>query len=92
MLTAQAPLDQPLNELDRLVSQLKSGSVVGEPMRAGDTTVVRFAALEFEMGNAGVAIGYGGGPNARVVPLGVLIVKGEDVRAEIIGARRCHRQ
>jgi len=83
-LTAQAPLDQPLNEFDRLVSQLKSGSMVGEPMRAGDTTVVPFAALEFEMGSAGVAIGYAGGLNARVVPLGVLIVKGDDVRAEVI--------
>lgn len=84
VLMAQAPLDKPLTEFDKLVSQLKSGSVIGEPMRAGDTTVIPFAAIEFAMGSAGVAIGYAGGLNGRVVPLGVLIVKGDDVRAELI--------
>jgi len=33
---AQAPLAKPLAEFDKLVSQLKIGSVVGEPIRVGD--------------------------------------------------------
>jgi uncharacterized spore protein YtfJ len=84
VLMAQAPLEKPLAEFDELVSQLRSGNVVGEPMRAGETTVVPFAAIEFAMGSAGVAIGYAGGLNSRVVPLGVLIVQGDEVRAELI--------
>ena len=37
---AQAPLAQPLADFDKLVSQLKISSVVGEPIRAGDTAVI----------------------------------------------------
>ena len=35
------PLAKPLADFDKLVSQLKVSSVVGEPIRAGDTEVVR---------------------------------------------------
>ena len=44
---AQAPLAKPLADFDKLVSQLKVGGVVGEPIRAGDTTVVPFAKIQF---------------------------------------------
>ncbi len=83
-LQAQTPLATPLAELDKLVAQVTSANVVGEPMRAGDATVVPFAAIQFGVGSAGAAIAVGGGLGGRVVPLGVLIVRGDDVRLEQI--------
>jgi tetratricopeptide (TPR) repeat protein len=80
---AQAPLAQPLTDFDKLVSQLRSSNVVGEPIRVGETTVVPFAKISFGLGGGGAMMGYGGGMGAKTVPLGILIVDGDDVRAEL---------
>ncbi len=80
---AQAPLAQPLADFDKLVSQLKVSSVVGEPIRAGDTAVIPFAKIKFALGGGEVMVGFGAGMGAKTVPLGVLIVEGDDVRAEL---------
>jgi uncharacterized spore protein YtfJ len=79
---AQAPLAQPLDEFAKLVAQLKSTSVVGEPIRAGNTAVIPFAALKFGLGGGGAAAGFGGGMGMKTIPLGVLIVEGDAVRLE----------
>jgi uncharacterized spore protein YtfJ len=76
-------LAKPLAEFDKLVSQLKIGSVVGEPIRVGDTAVIPFAKLQFGLGGGGAMMGFGGGMGAKTVPLGILIVEGDDVRAEL---------
>ena len=81
--SAQAPLAKPLAEFDKLVSQLKIGSVVGEPIRVGDTAVVPFAQIKFGLAGGEAMIGFGGGMDAKTVPLGILIVEGDDVRAEL---------
>jgi uncharacterized spore protein YtfJ len=83
-LQAQTPLAGPLAEFDKLVGQLTSANVVGEPIRAGDVTVVPFAAIQFGVGSAGAATAVGGGMGGRVVPLGVLLVQGDEVRLERI--------
>ncbi len=83
-LHAETPLAKPLAELDKLAAQLTSANVVGEPMRAGDVTVIPFAAIRFGVGSAGAAAAVGGGMAGRVVPLGVLIVQGDEVRVERI--------
>ena len=80
---AQAPLAKPLAEFDKLVSQLKIGSVVGEPIRVGDTAVVPFAKIKFGLAGGQAMIGFGGGMDAKTVPLGILIVEGDDVRVEL---------
>ncbi|MGO4881336.1 MAG: tetratricopeptide repeat protein [Bryobacteraceae bacterium] len=80
---AQVPLAQPLADFDKLVAQLKPGSVVGEPIRVGDTAVVPFAKIKFGLGAGGAAMGFGGGMGAKTVPLGVLIVEGDDVHVEL---------
>jgi uncharacterized spore protein YtfJ len=80
---AQAPLAQPLADFDRLVSQLKISSVVAEPIRAGDTVVIPFAKVKFALGGGEAMMGFGGGMGAKTVPLGVLIVEGDDIRAEL---------
>ena len=41
----ETPLARPLAEFDKLVAQLTSANVVVEPVRAGDATVVPFAAV-----------------------------------------------
>jgi uncharacterized spore protein YtfJ len=83
-LQAQTPLGRPLAEFEKLMAQLTSANVVGEPLRAGDATVIPFAAIRFGVGSAGAATAVGGGMGGRVVPLGVLIVQGDEVRLEQI--------
>jgi len=80
---AQAPLAQPLADFDKLVAQLKTSSVVGEPIRAGDTAVIPFAKIKFALGGGEAMMGFGGGMDAKTIPLGILIVEGDDVRAEL---------
>ena len=48
---AQVPVEKPLGEYDKLVSQLKSSSLVGEPIRAGGTAIIPFASVTFAEGN-----------------------------------------
>ena len=79
---AQAPLAEPLADFDKLVSQLKISNVVGEPIRTGNTAVIPFAKVKFELGGGGAFMGFGGGMGAKTVPMGILIVEGDDVRAE----------
>jgi len=80
---AQAPLAQPFADFDKLVAQLKIGSVVGEPIRVGDTAVVPFAKIKFGLGAGEAVMGFGGGMGGKTVPLGILIVEGDDVRVEL---------
>ena len=37
LLNAQAPLAEPLADFDKLVSNLRIGAVVGEPIKVGET-------------------------------------------------------
>jgi len=78
------PLAKPLADFDRMISELKTSSVVGEPIRAGDTEVIPFAAVQFGLGSAGAMAGFLGGMGAKTVPLGVVIVEGDDVRVELL--------
>jgi tetratricopeptide (TPR) repeat protein len=80
---AQAPLARPLADFDKLVSQLKISSVVGEPIRVGDTAVIPLAKIKFGLGGGGAMMGFGGSMSGKTVPLGILIVEGDDVRAEL---------
>jgi len=84
---AQAPLAQPLADFDKLVAQLKIGSVVGEPIRVGDTAVVPFAKIQFGLGGGAAMTGFAGGMGGNTVPLGILIVEGDDVRVELFPER-----
>ena len=88
---AQAPLSKPLADFDKLVSQLKISSVVGEPIRTGDTTIVPFAKIKFSLAGGEAMAGFGGGMDAKTVPLGILIVEGDDVRAEVFAEQQEER-
>ena len=78
------PLAKPLADFDRMVSDLKTSSMVGEPIRAGEITVVPFAAVHFELGSAAAVGTSAGGMGAKTVPLGVVIVAGDNVRVELL--------
>lgn len=83
LLEAQAPLEQPLAEFDKLVSNLKVAAVVGEPVRVGETYVVPFAKIRFGLGGGGAMMAFGGGMGGKTIPQGILIIEGEDVRVEL---------
>jgi tetratricopeptide (TPR) repeat protein len=80
---AQSPLAKPLADFDSLVSQMKAARLVGEPIRIGDTAVVPFAAMKFSLGGGQVLAAFGGGMAGKAMPLGVVIVEGDDVRVEL---------
>lgn len=79
----QTPLQQPLADFDKLVSHLKVGAVIGEPITVGDTIIVPFAKVHFGLGGGGAMMAFGGGMGGKTVPLGVLIIEGDKVRAEL---------
>ena len=81
---AQAPMERPLGDLDKLASQLKSTTLVGEPIRAGGTAIIPFASVTFELVGGDAKIATGGGMSSRNVPLGFLTVEGDDVRVELL--------
>lgn len=79
----QSPLDEPLANLDKLISHLKVGTVVGEPIQVGDTYVIPLAKISFGLGAGGAMMGYGGGMGGKTIPIGILIIEGENVRVEL---------
>jgi tetratricopeptide (TPR) repeat protein len=83
LLEAQAPLEQPLAEFDKLISNLRVAAVVGEPVHVGETYVVPFAKIRFGLGGGGSMMAFGGGMGGKTIPQGLLIIEGEDVRVEL---------
>ncbi|OGD18244.1 MAG: hypothetical protein A2Y69_01525 [Candidatus Aminicenantes bacterium RBG_13_59_9] len=83
LLNAQAPLAEPLANFDKLVSNLRIGAVVGEPVKAGEAYIVPFAKIRFGLGGGGAMMAFGGGMGGKTIPLGILIIEDEDVRVEL---------
>ncbi len=81
---SQAPLEQPLADFDKLISNLKLSALVGDPVQVGDTTIIPFAKVSFGLGGGGAMMAFGGGMGGKTIPLGVLIIEGENVRVELI--------
>ncbi len=74
------PLAKPLANFDKMVSELETSSAVGAPISVANTTVIPFATVQFGLGSAGPA----GGMGVKTIPLGVVIVEGDDVRVETL--------
>jgi len=79
----QNPLEQPLADFDKLISNLKVSALIGEPIQAGDTIIVPFAKVSFGLGGGGAMMAFGGGMGGKTIPLGILIIEGDNVRAEL---------
>jgi len=79
----KSTLEESFSIFDELMSTLKVNSVVGKPIRSGDTVIIPFARISFGLGAGGMMMGYGGGMGGKAIPLGILIIEGEDVRVEL---------
>jgi uncharacterized spore protein YtfJ len=73
---------------DKLENFLKTKTVVGEPMKIGETTIVPFINISFGLGVGGGngtdekgnnGDGGGSGIGAKVAPTAVLVIKGDKV-------------
>jgi uncharacterized spore protein YtfJ len=73
---------------DKLENFLKTKTVVGEPIKIGETTIVPFINLTFGLGTGGGngtdergngGIGGGGGTGAKIAPTAVLVLQGDRV-------------
>jgi uncharacterized spore protein YtfJ len=73
---------------DKLENFLKTKTVVGEPIKIGDTTIVPFINLSFGLGMGGGTgtdekgmggDGIGGGTGAKISPTAVLVIQGDKV-------------
>ena len=80
---SKSTLEESFVNFDKLVSNLKISSLIGEPVRSGETYVIPFAKVSFGLGAGGAIMGFGGGMGGKTVPLGILIIEGEEVRAEL---------
>jgi uncharacterized spore protein YtfJ len=75
--------DEAFLNFDKMTSIIKVDSVIGEPIRVQDVIIVPFSKISYGMGAGGAMMGYGGGMGGKTIPLGVLIIEGEDVRVEL---------
>ena len=75
--------DEAFMNFDKMTSIIKVDSVIGEPIRVKDVIIVPFSKISYGMGAGGAMMGYGGGMGGKTIPLGVLIIEGEDVRVEL---------
>ena len=75
--------DVAFMSFDKMTSIIKVDSVIGEPIRVQDVIIVPFSKISYGMGAGGAMMGFGGGMGGKTIPLGVLIIEGEDVRVEL---------
>ena len=73
---------------EKLESFIKTKTVVGEPLKVGETTIIPFIDISFGLGTGGgvgtddkgsKGNGGGAGTGARIAPLAVLVIKGDQV-------------
>ncbi len=80
---SKSTVDDSLQKFDQLMSNFTVDSIIGKPIRSGKTIVIPFARIKFGLGAGGAANGYGGGMGGKVIPMGVLIIDGEDINIEL---------
>jgi len=75
--------DEAFMSFDKMTSIIKVDSVIGEPIRVQNVIIVPFAKISYGLGAGGAMMGFGGGMGGKTIPLGVLIIEGDDVRVEL---------
>jgi uncharacterized spore protein YtfJ len=75
--------DEAFLHFDKITSVIKVDSVIGEPIRVQNTVVIPFSKISYGMGAGSAMMGFGGGMGGKTIPLGVLIIEGQDVRVEL---------
>ncbi|MFB0565731.1 MAG: spore germination protein GerW family protein [Candidatus Aminicenantaceae bacterium] len=80
---AKSPVDEAFISFEKMMSIIKVSSVIGKPLQVGDTVIVPFSKISFGLGAGGIMMGYGGGMGGKAVPLGILIIDGDEVKVEL---------
>ncbi len=75
--------DEAFLNFDKITSVIKVDSLIGEPIQVQNTIVIPFSKISYGMGAGSAMMGYGGGMGGKTIPLGVLIIEGEEVRVEL---------
>jgi len=78
-----SPIDEAFVNLDKMMAAINVDSVIGDPIQIQDTIIVPFSKISYGLGAGGAMMGFGGGMGAKTIPLGILIIEGEDVRVEL---------
>jgi len=76
-------VDEAFMSFDKMMSIIKVSSVIGKPIQEGKSIIIPFSKISYGIGAGGAMMGFGGGMGGKTIPLGVLIIEGEDVRAEL---------
>ena len=79
----KSPVDEAFVSFDKMMSVIKVSSVIGEPIQSENIIVIPFSKISFGLGAGGAMMGFGGGMGGKAVPLGVLIIEGEEVKVEL---------
>ena len=80
----KSPIEESLINLEKMLSSIDVNSVIGKPIRQGNITIVPFSKISFGLGAGGATMGFGGGMGGKTIPLGILIIEGENVRVELL--------
>jgi uncharacterized spore protein YtfJ len=80
----KSPVEESLIHFEKMLSNIEVNSVIGKPIRQGDITIIPFSKISFGLGAGGATMGFGGGMGGKTIPLGILIIEGEDVRVELL--------
>jgi len=85
LLLAQgkSAVDEAFISFDKMMSIIKVSSVIGKPIQEGKAIIIPFSKISYGIGAGGAMMGYGGGMGGKTIPLGVLVIEGDDVRAEL---------
>jgi uncharacterized spore protein YtfJ len=80
----KSPVEESLTHFEKMLSNIEVSSVIGKPIRQGNITIIPFSKISFGLGAGGATMGFGGGMGGKTIPLGILIIEGEDVRVELL--------
>ena len=78
------------SELERI---FRTNTVVGEPITAGNVTVIPITSISFGAGNAGAGIdgkdgdnsGGGAGAGGKITPIAVIVIRDDEVSVLPLG-------
>ncbi len=83
MSQGKSAVDEAFKSFDKMMSIIKVSSVIGKPIQEGKMIIIPFSKISYGLGAGGAMMGYGGGMGGKTIPLGVLVIEGDDVRAEL---------
>ena len=77
--------NHPVSELmaetiQKIKEAVDANTVVGQPITAGEVTIIPVSRISLGFGTGGSDFGGGGGAGLKVIPVGFLVVSGTSVK------------